>query len=136
MPGIARDAVQRIFVEVKPLHPRIFGPRAVSLLADMRTDRAEILGEPDMIVETDLLVAEEEDEIFGKGPLQLGKLQILQRPREIDISNHRADMRAAARHRERLIALVAAYSVHLVLSGATARHPAGCVPLWLFQAWV
>ena len=51
-----------------------------------------------MVLEADLLVPKEQDEIFCERASQLGKFQIRQRARQIDIADFRADMRATGRH--------------------------------------
>ena len=53
---------------------------------------AEIAAEPDLIVEADFLVAEENDLILDECLVQLLDLLVRQRPGQIDIADFRADM--------------------------------------------
>ena len=107
MPNISGYG-RRVLIEMKFSHSRIIGNLAVCHLSYVRTNCSEIFGEPSMVLEADLLVPKEQDEIFCERASQLGKFQIRQRARQIDIADFRADMRATGRHRNCAISLVGA----------------------------
>ena len=73
---------------------RIVGSLADRRLADMLAERTEIAGEADLILEADLLIAEEDHQIAREGIVQLLDLLVGERPGEIDLSDLGADMRA------------------------------------------
>ena len=60
---------------------------------DVAAQIAEVAGEPDLVLEADLLVAEEDHLKAREGVVQFGDLLLAQGPREIDAGDLRADVR-------------------------------------------
>src|ERR1700679_3040002 len=74
----------------------IVGRFADGCTADMLADRAKIAPEPDVVVKTDLLVAEKDHLVLDERPVQFLDLSVRQRLSQVEIADLRADM---GRHR-------------------------------------
>ena len=102
MEVLAGDLLRGLVI-VKLAHQRIVRALADRRGADMLAERAEIAGDADLILETDLLVAEENHLETGEGIVQFFHLLVAQRCGEIDPADLGADMRTGRRCRNRLI---------------------------------
>src|SRR6516165_3332319 len=78
-------------------HVLVLGGLADGRTADVLAERTEMGGQPDLIVEADLLVAEEDDLIARKRVVQLLDLLVAERFGQIDAADLGADMRARGR---------------------------------------
>ena len=108
-------------------HPVVFRRLAVGLHPDMPADGAEIFGESGVVVEADLLVAEEQHQVFGKGAAELGELLPFQRPGEIDIADLGADMGAVGDDLDGPVGRgvpAASMAVHFRFPPGWGEHPA------------
>ena len=85
--------LRRGFVVMKFPHIGIVRGLADSCPADMLADRAEIVPEPDVVVEADLLVAKEDHLVLDERPVQFLELVVRQRPGQVDIADFGADVR-------------------------------------------
>ena len=74
-------------------HVLIVGRLADRGLSDMAAERAKITSKTNLIVEIDLLVAEEDHLVLDERLVKLLHLLVWQRPGQVNIANLRADMR-------------------------------------------
>src|SRR5271166_1255655 len=75
-------------------HIRVIGSLADGRLADMLAELTEIAGNADLILEADLLIAEEDDLIARERVVQLLDLLVGKRTGQVDGADLGADMRA------------------------------------------
>src|SRR6266851_8999283 len=111
-------------------HERIVGRLADGVDPDMAAQRTEMAGDPDLIVEADALIAEEDHQVVGESLMELGNLLIGQRPGQVDVPDLGPDMRRARRDADRLISHVGSmYCIgvlHRHLACQSARAPERC----------
>ena len=100
VPDIARDFF-RILVEMEAPHAVVVRRLAVGPDADMVADGAEVFRQPRMVLEADLLVAEEQHQVFREGAAELAQRFRVERPGQVDIADLGADMGARRRDRYR-----------------------------------
>ena len=90
-------------------HEWIVGGLADRRLADMSAERTEMARQPDLVVEADHLVAEENHLKACEGIMQLGDLLVRERLGQIDIADFGADMRTGRCDRDGLVGHAGTY---------------------------
>ena len=66
-------------------------------------DPAKAAGKGNMLLQAQLLVAEEHDTVFAKGPPDLGQFRLVDGPRQIDPGNLSADRGRERRHADMIV---------------------------------
>ena len=94
MPDFAAGDLLGRFVVMEDPHQRVRLHLAerCAVAADMLVQLAEELAEPFQILRRDLLIAEEQDEMFGDRVVDFLHFEVAERPGEVELGDLRADI--------------------------------------------